>query len=166
MEKTALILIAFLGMALLFGCAQQQQSNGTGKYDEASSPYVSKIEPPKIRLDGFEFEFTSVGKASTLTLLFQKDNLTKITKMPDNVQELDSQPISQQQLADLAQTVSDNKFFTLPQDEYGEFDSTDGPALVLLGKMNGQKKLVSCQKDCPPEVDNITQKVQQFIEPQ
>lgn len=163
MKKIVLILAAFLGLTMLFGCTQQQQPGGTSKYDEANNPYVSKIEPPKIQLDGFEFEFTSLGKASTLTLLFQKDNITTIKKMPDNVQELDSQPISKQQMQDLAQTVADNKFFLLPKDEYGNFDNSDGPALVLSAKMNGEKKLVSCQTGCPQEVKNITAKIQPYI---
>ena len=159
MKKTALVLIAILGLIALFGCAQKQESDGATNFDDTKNPYVSKIEPQKIRLDGFEFEFTSLGKASTLTLLFQKDNVTKIKKLPDNVQELDSQPISEQQMQDLAQTVQDNAFFSLPQDEYGEFDKTDGPALVLSAKMNGQEKLVSCQTGCPPAVKNITAKI-------
>ncbi len=153
------ILIAFL---LLFGCAQPE--NGNSQNSDLDNPYVQPLTQPEISLNGFEFKYSSLGKASALTLLFQKNNLTTIKKTPDNVLELGSQPISESELKDLAQVVQASQFFDLPQEEYGEFVATNGPTIVLEGKMNGQEKLVSCQQDCPAEIKNITDKVEQFIE--
>lgn len=155
-----IIALVFLAV-FLFGCAQQEKTG----YSEQDNPFVQRIEPfLEPNLDNFELEFTSVGKASMITVLFQKNNVTQITEMPDKVLELKSKNISEQEFADLARIVQQNRFFNFTQQEYGEFSDNDGPAYVLEAKLDGEKNIVSCQLDCPQELKNIRQTIEKYVE--
>ncbi|MBI2597570.1 MAG: hypothetical protein HYW50_00050, partial [Candidatus Diapherotrites archaeon] len=114
-------------------------------------------------LEDFELEYTKISPTGMVTLLFEKDNITKITQMPDKIMHLDSAPITEEEFKELAQTVAENGFFNLSADEYGEFSDDNGPTIVLEAKSSGKEKIVSCQANCPIQVTIITQKAEQIV---